>query len=225
MTNINTSPTSQAAALPRPRHFLGKQPVVAVARYHSKSPCDWNILYHTVAEILEPFSGSEFLGFDLSEVDCSDWPLYDYDGEQIRRWFVEELERDGCFLIKWADRCGMNYREIDPLHIMRGSNTQVDENDQPIDCYWEVSVLNRDDAEFWHYLLSDSPAALDIYWEPDQDQFSDEVLDWVRKNPDRAEAWLNAAPSPAELVGESDDLDSLIKKIKRAIRQGRVPLD
>ena len=143
----------------------------------------------------------------------------------IRRWFIEELEIDGGFEIKWANMCEMNDVEDDPLHIMRGCDTVVDDNDLPIDCYWEVSVLNRDDPEFWQFLVSDSPGALDISWQPRQENFSKAVLDWVRENPDRAEAWLNAAPTPSSLIGTSEELATLIKKIGRAIRQGRVPLD
>ena len=211
-------------ALPRPRHFLGNQPVVAVARYRSEHPCDWNMLYHVVSDIYEPFTANEHLGLDPSELDCSDWPLYDYDCEEIKRWFVEELEIDGGYEITWANRCEVHYRDDDPLHIMRGDNTEVDANDHPIDGYWEVSVLNRDDAEFLEYLLSDMGASIGINWEPRQDKFSKLVLDWVRDHPNRAKKWLNASPTPAELVGESDDLANLIKKIQRAIRQGNIPL-
>ena len=225
MTNSNSISSMTPGALPRPRHFLGEQPVVAVARYHSQKPCDWNMLYHVVTEIAEPYCGIEFLDLDPSEVDCGKWPLYDYDCEEINNWFFEELEIDGGFEIKWANRCQMHYREDDPLHILRGDNTEVDANDHPIDGYWEVSVLNRDDAAFWEYLLSDTGVSIGINWEPRQDKFSELVLDWVRDHPVVAEKWLNSGPTPAELVGESDELNNLIKKIKRAIRQGSIPLE
>jgi hypothetical protein len=221
----HTNPNPKPANLPRPRHYLGNQPVVAVARYHSEKPCNWSMLYHAVADISEPYCGIDFLDLDPSEVDRGKWPLYDYDCEQINNWFVEELEIDGGFEIKWANRCQMHYREDDPLHILRGDNTKVDGNDHPIDGYWEVSVLNRDDAEFWQFLLTDSPMSLDIAWQPRQEAFSEAVFDWIRKNPNRAQAWLDTTPVPADLIGDSDELDHLIKKIKRAIRQGRIPLE
>ena len=221
MTHTNPSP----ATLPRPRHFLGNQPVVAVARYHSQKSCDWSMLYHCVTEIAEPYCGIELLDLDPSEVDCDKWPLYDYDCEEINNWFFEELEIDGGYDIKWANRCQMHYREDDPLHILRGDNTQVDENDHPIDGYWEVSVLNRDDPEFWQFLLTDSPSSLNITWQPRQEAFSEAVLEWIRQDPDRAQAWLDATPLPADLIGDCDELDHLIKKIKRAIRQGHIPLE
>lgn len=183
------------------------------------------MLYHVVSDICEPFSGNDFLDVDPAEVDCSDWPLYDYDCEVINRWFLEELEIDGGFEIKWADMCGMHHDDEDPLHILRGRDTKVDENNRPIDGYWEVSVLSRDDTDFWQFLLTDSPMSIDIFWHPRQNEFSEAVFDWIRENPDRAEAWLNAAPPPADQIGDSDDLDHLIKKIQRAIRQGRIPLD
>ena len=214
-----------AATLPRPRHFLGTQPVVAVANYHSKTPCNWSMLYHDETNISEPYCGIEFLDLDPSEVNCSEWQLYDYDCEHINNVFIDELENDGGDEIGWGDRCQMHYREDDPLHILRGANTQVDENGHPIDGYWEVSLLNRDDAEFWEFLLTDSPMSLDIAWQPRQEAFSKTVFDWIRRNPNRAENWLQASPTPADLVGESDDLALLIKKIKRAIKQGRVTLD
>ncbi len=225
MTHPTPTTNPNPATMPRPRHFLGNQPVVAVARYHSKKPCNWSMLYHVVTDISEPYCGIEFLDLDPSEVDCGKWPLYDYDCEQINNWFLEELEIDGGFEIKWANRCQMHYREDDPLHILRGDNTQVDENDHPIDGYWEVSLLNRDDAEFWQFLLTDSPMSLDIAWQPRQEAFSEAVFDWIRKNPNRAQAWLDATPMPVDLIGDSDELDHLIKKIKRAIRQGRIPLE
>ncbi len=222
MTHANISATPSAATLPRPRHYLGNQPVVAVARYQSEQCCDWSMLYHAVSDILEPFSGNDFLDVDLSVVDCSGWPLYDYDCEQINRWFREELTIDDGFEIKWANICGMRRGDDDPLHVLLGRDTVFDNKNRPIDCYWEVSVLSRDDAEFWKYLLSDTPASIDIRWQPRQEAFSKLVLDWVRENPDSAERWLTAAPTPQELVGESKDLDTLITKIKRAIRQGRI---
>lgn len=222
MTHANINATPSAATLPRPRHYLGNQPVVAVARYQSEQGCDWSMLYHVVSDICEPFSGNDFQAVDLSDVDCSGWPLYDYDCEQINRWFLEELEIDDGFEIEWANMCGMHRTDAAPLHVLLGQDTVVDENDCPIDCYWEVSVLSRDDADFWKYLLSDTPASINIHWEPRQEAFSKLVLDWVLENPDSAERWLTASPTPQELVGESKDLDTLITKIKRAIRQGRI---
>jgi len=225
MTNSNSTNTVNAAPLPRPRSFLGDQPVVAVARYRSKLPCDWNILYHLEGTIYEPFSGSEYLELDPTEDDPRYWKSYDYDVDDINRYFVEELAIDGGYDIKWADICGMHRDDNDPLHILRGCDTEVDANNRPTDGYWEVSVLNRDDADFWIFLLTGSPDSIGITWQPRQEPFSKIVLGWVRENPVQAQEWLDASPSPAKLIGESDELSQMIKKIKRAIRQGHLPLD
>lgn len=224
MTFPNTPSAATAATLPRPRHFFGQQPLVVVARY-SSSDCNWSILYHVVSNIQAPFSGAEYLQLEPGELDTSGWPLYDYDCDEIRRWLVEELQIDGGFEIKWADICEMHYCETDPLHLMRGRDTVLNTDGTPSDCYWEISVLNRDDAEFWEFLLTDAPESLDIDWQPRQEVFSKVVLDWVRDNPDRAEAWLSASPSPVALIGDSDALTRMLKKIERAIRQGRVPIE
>lgn len=224
MTDTNMNPLPSAATLPRPRHFLGNQPIVAVARYESESGCNWNMLYHVTESIYSPFSGPEHCGYEEDEVDCSDWPLYDYDCEVINRWFCEELDLDGGNEISWADICGMFWDEEDPLHVLRSCNTKVDASGKPIDDYWVVSVLNRDDAEFWEYLL-DGGSAIGIDWEPRQEDFAKVVVDWARENPESAEGWLNASPSPMDLIGESDDLTKLIKKIKRAIKQGQLSED
>lgn len=224
MINMNAHSAS-SATLRRPRYFLGEQPLVVVARYRSASPCNWSVLYHVVSSILEPYCAADYLEVEPTELDTTGWPLYDYDSDEIRRWFAEEVERDGGFDIKWANICGMHYCDLDPLHVMRSCDTQFDAAGQPVDCFWEVSVLSRDDPEFWSFLLADSPGSLDVDWQPRQELFSKTVLDWVRENPDRAEDWLRSSPSPASLVGESDALTVMLKRIGHAIRQGRVSPD
>ncbi len=225
MTNLTSISTTNDGSLPRPRSFRGDQPVVAVARYRSKLPCDWNILYHLEGTIYEPFSGSKYLELYPTDVDSRYLQSYDYDFDDINRFFMEELENDGGCEVTWANICDMHRADEDPLHILRGRDTEVDANNRPTDCYWEVGVLNRDDADFWIFLLTDSPDSIGITWQPRQESFSNMVLDWLRENPVRAQEWLNASPSPAELIGESDELTQLIKKLKRAIKQGNIPLD
>ena len=204
MSDLTAQSKPYGATLPRPRHFKGQQPLVAVARYRSTEGCNWSVLYNVVSNILEPYSAADYLQVEPGELDTTGWPLYDYDCDEIRRWFVEELELDGGSEIKWANICDMHYRDEDPLHVLRSCDTQYGDNGQPVDCFWEVSVLNRDDPEFWRLLLTDAPESIDVDWQPRQDDLSKLVLDWARGNPDRAEAWLQASPPPSAYSGERD---------------------
>ncbi len=225
MANSKKTTVTNVAPLPRPRYFLGDQPVVAVAHYRCKIDRGWSILYHLEANICEPFSGTKYLKLDPAENDARYLQSYDYDFYDINSIFLQELENDGGLEIKWANRCDMQRDDDDPLNILRGCDTEVDANDRPTDGYWEVSLLNRDDADFWLFLLTDNTDSIDIEWQPPQEPFSEMVLDWARENPGRAQDWLDASPSPEDLIGESDELTQMIKEIKRAIKQGNIPLN
>ena len=225
MNQENLNPQPSAASLPRPRYFLGEQPVAVVADYQSEEDRNWSTMYHVVTDIFEPMSVHELLDIDPSEMNFNCNHLFDHDCYQLNDWLREELVGGGGLDIKWSGMCGIRYDESDPPDILRSGDTKLDDNGFPKDEYWKLEVYSRDDAMFWHYLLSDSSSTFDIDWPMESEPFSKMVMDWVRENPAEAKEWLNASPTPIELIGESDGLTKLIKKITRAIKQGQLSED
>ena len=199
--------------LPR---YQGIQPLFGAARFVSESGICWGYANFTVDSGLEtPYHyDDEFvMGWD-------DW--YDYDPLDWNCWMYADIEREYDVQFKWGCMCGIYQDGNDPPHILRSNETKVDENDVPIDGYWELCVINRDQVEFWFYLMTDNEENLDVHWMQSHTDVHKEVMNWVRENPDAAERWLTASPTPQELVGEDERLDRLITEIKRAIRQGRI---
>lgn len=220
-----TSPNESLAAAAAPTitipgyegtqpRFQGKQPLFCAARFVSAEGINWGYANFTVhSKLCEAYQFDDEVGLDVG---------YDYDPEEWNSWMFTDIEREYDFQFKWGSICGIYQDDNDPLHILRSGKTTVDDNDVPVNNYWEMCIINRDQPEFWFYLMHGNEDNLDVGWMQSHTDVHEEVMHWIRENPDQAERWLTASPTPEDLVGASADLDSLIAEIKRAIRQGRI---
>ena len=199
--------------LPR---FKGIQPLFAAARFVSEEGIGWGYADFSVNSAIEkPYQFD-----DQFDMGWEEW--YDYDPTEWNSWIFVDVDREYDTQFKWGASCGIHQDERDPPHILRGSQTKLDENNQSVDNYWEVCIINRDQPEFWTYLMTGDEGDLDVDWMQSHTDVRKEVMNWIRDNPDTAERWLTVAPTPHELVGESGALKELISDIQRAIRQGRI---
>jgi hypothetical protein len=200
--------------LPR---FQGNQPLFGAARFVSASGINWGYANFTVqSDLCEPYQ----LDDDLDEAPATEVG-YDYDPCDWNSWMYDDVDREYDVQFKWGSICGVCQDESDPAYILRSDKTVVDANDVPVDNYWEMCIINRDQVEFWFYLMTGNEENLGVGWMQSHTDVHKELMHWIRENPDHAERWLNASPTPKELVGESEDLDKLIAQMNRAIRQGR----
>lgn len=191
--------------------YEGHQPVFIVARFISSEEINWGYATFINANV----------GGLWEDTDSYDWNCqFDYDPEEMRSYLFEDLEREHYEYIKWRDLCGMRPWEVP--HILVGDKTEFAETGFPEDNYWEICVINRDQAEFWHFLMTGDSENLGVGWITLLQDPLKEILNWVRDNPDQGEAWLNASPTPEDLCEDDEDLTALLAKIRRAIRQGRV---
>lgn len=193
--------------------YEGGQPVFIAARFISSEEINWGYATFVI----------EYVGglWEDDESDIYDWNCqFDYEPEDIRSHLYDDLECEHYEHIKWRDRCGMGNWKVP--HILVGEKTEFAEAGFPEDNYWEICVINRDQAEFWNFLMTGDSENLGVGWITHLKDPLSEVLNWARDNPDEAEAWLNASPTPEELCEDDEDLAALLAKVRRAIRQGRV---
>ncbi len=220
-TNVPDSTSAPTITIPGydgplPR-FQGSQPLFGAARFVSSSGIQWGYANFSVgSELCMPYQFDEASGDGLETVVG-----YDYDPTDWNSWMIVDVDREYDAQFKWGAMCGIYQDECDPAYILRSDKTVVDDNNVPIDNYWQMSIINRDQVEFWFYLMTGNEENLGVDWMQSHTDVEKEVMNWIRENPEVAERWLNASPTPKELVGEDEDLDKLIAKMNRAIRQGR----
>jgi len=219
MTHSNT-PTENAeqtisipgytGKLPR---FQGNQPLFSAARFQSLEEIAWGYASFRIDSIGE---------IDQPELEELKGIGYDCDPETSTAFMPEDLDSEYERQFKWGATCGCYQDEVDIACIVRSRLTKTNDDGEPIDNYWEICVINRDQPEFWTYLISKDPMALGVQWMQSFVDPMKEITDWAMENPDTAERWLLAEPTPHKLIGPDPDLDKLISKIKRAIRRGRI---